>query len=75
MKGQKIGAGVAPVIPGLGEKKFVAGPEQLQKVGQTHIFGQTRQFIQAYKFGQTHTFSDKHRDPLMDKHTDKDRPL
>ena len=33
MKGQKIGAGVAPVIPGLGEKKFVAGPGQLQKVG------------------------------------------
>ena len=33
MKGQKIGKGVAPVIPGLGEKKFVAGPGQLQKVG------------------------------------------
>ena len=33
MKGQKIGAGVAPVIPGFGEKKFVAGPGQLQKVG------------------------------------------
>jgi len=33
MKGQKIGAGVAPVLPGLPEKKFRAGPGQLQKVG------------------------------------------
>ena len=30
MKGQKIGAGVAQVIPGLDEKKFRAGPGQLQ---------------------------------------------
>ena len=33
MKGQKIGAGVPSVIPGLSDKKFRAGPGQLQKVG------------------------------------------
>ena len=33
MKGQKIGAGTPSVIPGLAEKKFRAGPGQLQKVG------------------------------------------
>jgi hypothetical protein len=33
MKGQKIGAGVAPVLPIFREKKFRAGPGQLQKVG------------------------------------------